>query len=152
MTTVATVERNTSSTEFFEAAARGALTLRRCSECGALRAARRSSCRRCGSSAADWVEASGDAALVTWARHPGTADHEGWLFGLVQLTEGPWLESRLLDLDDAVLAVGLPLEVAFVAGETGEHYPVFRAADGPAHGSADNLADEQIEPTESGSR
>lgn len=126
-----TVERNAASEAFFDAAARGVLVLRECANCGKRRAPRRTTCRGCGRGDASWVEASGRAELVTWARHPGDGESDGWTFGMVQLEEGPWLEATLVELNPEELRVGLPLRVRFVSGEGGDAYPVF----GPAGGS-----------------
>ncbi len=122
--TFPTVEPNAASEAFFAAAARNALVLRRCEHCGRIRAPRRTTCRACGRREATWVEAAGTAELVTWARHPG-----GRLFGMVELTEGPWLETALVGFEADRLKPGLPVAVRFVSGEGGAPYPVFGPAE-----------------------
>ncbi|GAA2736656.1 Zn-ribbon domain-containing OB-fold protein [Actinocorallia aurantiaca] len=121
--TFPTVEPNAASEAFFDAAARNVLVLRRCAHCGHTRAPRRTTCRACGRGEAAWVEASGTGELVTWGRHPG-----GRLFGMVELAEGPWMETALVGLEADRLRSGLPVAVRFVSGEGGAPYPVF----GPA--------------------
>jgi uncharacterized OB-fold protein len=132
------VERNDASAQFFDAAERGALVVRQCTECGHISAPRRTTCRACGANSASWVETSGAATLVSWARHPGKADDNaddtaagGWLFGMVELAKGPWMETTLVGLRSAELSVGLPVTVRFVRGEKGESYPVFGPANPP---------------------
>lgn len=121
-----TVERTAASADFFDAAARGELRLLRCASCGALRIARRTTCRVCGTALSEPVAASGLGSLVTWALHPGPEQGlDGQLFGIVELEEGPWLESSLVDVAQDQLSPGLPLVVVWVRGERGEMYPAF---------------------------
>ncbi|GAA4474982.1 OB-fold domain-containing protein [Rhodococcus olei] len=120
------VGRSGSSAEFFVAAERGVLVLRRCTECGHRRIARRDVCRACGGRTFDWVDACGRGTLVAWGVNPAAPD--GGVvrpFGLVELDEGPWLESAL-DVDPAALLVGLELELVIVRGAEGDPYPAFR--------------------------
>ncbi|MGW4338586.1 Zn-ribbon domain-containing OB-fold protein [Rhodococcus koreensis] len=122
------VTRTESSEPMFDAAARGELILKRCVCCRKHRLPRKNVCRRCGYADADWVVASGDGILVTWGVHParerGAADEP---FGLVELLEGPWMESAL-DAAPDDLRVGQVMTVAFVRGLEGDLYPVFRIA------------------------
>lgn len=122
------VHRNSSSAEFFDGAVRGELLIKSCRACGHFRAARRDLCRSCGTSEFDWADASGEATLISWAFHPPTEDGPGSLFGLVEITEGPWLESILIGIDQLALRPGMPLRVTFIAGEEGEPYPAFQSA------------------------
>jgi uncharacterized OB-fold protein len=128
--TFPSVTRNAESETFFDAAARGVLMLRQCTACSRVRAARRRTCRHCGDTAAWWVKSAGEATLITWARHPVRASTAGTgLFGLVELGEGPWMETVLVDVRDEQLQVGLPLRVRFVSGDSGDAHPVFGAAE-----------------------
>jgi len=121
-----TVERNAASADFFDAAARGELILARCTSCGALRIPRRAVCVRCGESLSNPSAASGRGALITWARHPAREeDSPGHFFGVVELEEGPWLESTLVGIPMDLLQPGLPLAVVWVSGDSGETYPAF---------------------------
>lgn len=122
------VERNSSSAEFFDGAVRGELWIKSCRACGHFRAARRDPCRSCGTPEFDWAVASGDATLISWAVHPATEDGPASLFGLVEIAEGPWLESILIGIDQLALWPGMPLRVTFIAGEKGEPYPAFQPA------------------------
>lgn len=124
--TFLTVERTSGSADFFDAASRGELRLLRCGSCQAVRIARRAVCRACGAAESERIVASGHGALVTWARHPAPASgDEGQLFGIVELDEGPWLESALVGVPASRLEQGLSLSVVWVRGESGEVYPAF---------------------------
>jgi hypothetical protein len=56
------------------------------------------------------------------------------VFGLVELSEGPWLESLLADVDPMDLWPGMPVVVTFVRGAEGDPYPAFVPANRPAGG------------------
>lgn len=122
------VERTSNSADFFDAAARRELLLKRCVECSHLRIARRQTCRQCGSLEYSETFASGTGALISWAAHPPRGSAPRRVFGMVELDEGPWMESALIDIDDDVLRVGLKLKTIWIRGEQGETYPAFTAA------------------------
>lgn len=128
------VYSSASSSEVFAGAAEGKLLLRKCSYCGHLRAARRPTCRQCGSHAALYQAARGTGHLVSWGVHPPARGRAAWAFGLVELSEGPWLEALLAEADPADLWVGMPLVVTFVRGAEGDPYPAFAPADRPGGG------------------
>jgi uncharacterized OB-fold protein len=116
------VTRDARSAEFYDAAARGELVIRRCTACGRFLAPETRTCSSCASTDLVWVPASGKAELVSWVvvHHPplpALADQVPFTVGIVELAEGPWL-----------LQGGTPLSVAFVRPEVGESYPVFLPA------------------------
>lgn len=122
------VLRSTSSSEFFDGTARGELLLRRCSDCAHVRLARRPICRACGSEVSEYIPAQGSGEVITWAANPpsrNSSNTESTLFGMVELTEGPWIETLLIDIAADDLWVGKPVAVSFVRGTEGEAYPVF---------------------------
>jgi uncharacterized protein len=135
--TVLPVQRDDLSEPFFAAAARGELLIRRCKACGAHSWPVRGfgefnlRCPACGSDVTEWVAATGEGTLASWAiAHQRPATPGGALrqtvLALVELAEGPWLGAQLIDVDQARLADGLPLRVAFVQPDGGECVPVFR--------------------------
>ena len=82
---------------------------------------------------AEWVDVAGTATLVTWAVDDGTstapelanATGDGEVIGIVELDEGPWLNTALPGVDAAALRDGMPMRVEFVALGGGEPVPVF---------------------------
>jgi uncharacterized OB-fold protein len=106
------------------------LVIKRCAACRSWAAPDASDCTGCGGAELTWATASGDATLVSWAvshGRPGAAAPPAVL-ALVELTEGPWLHSRLLDdVDPAGLREGLPLCAHFEHPAEGESYLVFRS-------------------------
>jgi uncharacterized OB-fold protein len=124
--TVGPVGRNEATAEFFDFAARGELMVLRCAD-GHHSGPRAQRCEVCGSGGLEPVAASGRAKLVSWAvahRRDGATSTPA----IVELEEGPWWWTALVDGDAAALAEGLPLQVGFERPEGSETVPVFRPA------------------------
>jgi uncharacterized OB-fold protein len=113
-----TIRRDGRSDAFFDGALRDELVVRRCGECGRWYAPDATGCTGCGAARLEWATAAGTGSLVSWAtvhsRGGGPALH----IGLVELTEGPWLQAALAEVDAP--AEGLPLRARFVRPEEGE--------------------------------
>jgi uncharacterized OB-fold protein len=120
---IGVIRRDDRTAPFFDGAAAGRLVIRRCEACGLWYAPDASGCAGCGTDDLAWVEASGEAVLVSWTVAHSPAGETAPL-ALVELDEGPWMYSRL----DGVPAPSeeLPLRVAFVHPDEGESYPVFK--------------------------
>ncbi len=124
------VARDARSEEFFDAAERDVLAIRRCTSCGHLLAPESRTCTDCGSSDLEWHTSSGAAELVTWSvihdpPHPRFAEQVPFAIAFVELAEGPWFNARIVGIPLDDLHAGLPLSVAFVHPEQGDSYPVF---------------------------
>jgi uncharacterized protein len=120
------IERDDESVEFFDGTTRGELMIKRCNACGHYLRPDAIVCTQCHDDDLVWTAASGRASLVSWiVVH--RAEAEPAVVGLVELEEGPWLHTGLVDVDRAQLAVGDALEVGFErAGD--EYVPIFRPA------------------------
>lgn len=121
--------RDDRSAEFYDAAARDELLIRRCSTCGKALAPEARTCTGCGERELEWMTASGVARLVSWAvvHHPplpAFGDQVPFPIGLVELAEGPWLHVRIVP-GGVPLRAGLHLRAEFVHPAEGESYPVF---------------------------
>jgi uncharacterized OB-fold protein len=123
--------RDEASAPFFDAAASGQLVVRSCPVCSRLFPPAQVECP--SGHALTWVPVSGAATLVTWAVDDGTstapelasAAGDGEVIGIVELEEGPWLNTALPGVDAATLRDGQPMRVEFVALGGGEAVPVF---------------------------
>ena len=122
--TVGPVARNEATAAFFDFAARGELLILRC-PAGHHSGPRAHRCEVCGADGLEPVAACGRARLVSWAvvhRRDGSTSTPA----IVELEEGPWWWTALVEGEAAVLAEGLPLEVVFARQEGSEAVPVFR--------------------------
>ena len=117
------------SNDFYVAAARGELLARRCVDCGHVLVPEARTCSLCTGQTLEWTRVAGTGTLVSWAvvhqaPLPAFGEQVPFTVGIVELTEGPWLQVRIVHRDVA-LKVGMPLAVAFVRPDQGEAYPVF---------------------------
>ena len=103
---------------YWEAAARGELSLPRCLDCGAYVFYPRSFCPVCRSRRLEWVACSGDATLESFIVNrrpaPGFEDVSP-VIALVRLAEGPVLTTTIVGVepDPDALSLDMPLHVAF---------------------------------------
>ncbi|WP_063129680.1 Zn-ribbon domain-containing OB-fold protein [Nocardia fusca] len=128
------VVRDAATAEFFDGAARGVFLLRRSTETGQVLtpSAVQDSV---GNTDLEWVEASGRGRVVSWAfvpRRGGGSDTPVELtIGVVELDEGPWWWTQLVDIERDTLAAGLRVRAVFLESgpaETDEYVPVFTPA------------------------
>jgi uncharacterized OB-fold protein len=106
------------SLEFFEGAKQGRLLVQRCADCGRCRFVARRRCDACGSPRSAWVEASGKATLISFARvhqkfHPAFAAETPYPIATVELEEGPRLLTGLVGIEGKTLKAGMALRVVF---------------------------------------
>jgi uncharacterized protein len=119
------------SLTFFEGARDGRLMVQRCVACGRHRFVARRRCGECGSDRSEWVQASGRATLVSFARvhqkfHPAFAAETPYPIATVELEEGPRLLTGLVGFEGKPLSVGMKLEVVFEAAGPEWKIPKFR--------------------------
>ena len=117
---------------FWSFVAAGELRLQRCGECAVLRHPPKPVCAACGSTASEWVEASGRGEVwATTVIHPPTlpafAARTPYGAVVVRLEEGVFLVSNVLDHDPHDVVVGMPVEVVITEVEVGLRLPLVRA-------------------------
>ena len=131
------VARDEGSALFFDAARGGTLVVRHCPVCGRLFPPHQRECP--DGDVLDWAPVSGAATLVTWAVDEGAttapeladAAADGEVIGIVELAEGPWLNTAIPGVDPAALREGMAMHVEFLPLGGGEPVPVF-VPDAPA--------------------
>ena len=118
---------------WWDAAREGKLLIKRCGACGKAHFYPRPFCPHCWSPDVAWEEASGKATLYTYSivrRNdlPPFPSRVPYVAAVVDLEEGPRMQTNLEGCAEADIAIGMPLQVAF-RKETEEFtVPVFRPA------------------------
>ena len=120
---------------FWEGALEGRLMIQRCKQCGAYQGPTAGLCIECLSESLEWVQASGKGTLHAYGimhqrYHPGFYDEIPYNVGMVELEEGPRLNTNILGISDADLRVGMPVTVTFETVAEGVSLPKFRPAKG----------------------
>jgi hypothetical protein len=93
-------------------------------------------CPYCYSAAIDWRPASGVAHLYSWSvvrvnDLPAFKELVPYVAAVVELSEGPRVQTMLVDVDATELRAGVELRVRFVPSATGEWLlPVFGLTEG----------------------
>lgn len=115
---------------FWEACRRHEFLVHRCDHCGRTYWPA-TSCIEHGGDAMTWTAASGRGDVHTFvvyhqAFHPAFADRVPYVLAVVQLEEGPFFHSDLLDCPPEQCTVGLPVEVVFEDLDEDVTIPHFR--------------------------
>jgi len=118
---------------FWDATREGKLLIRRCRSCEVFHFYPRPFCPKCWSEDVEWVEASGRATLYTWSvvhqnDLPPWPERVPYVAAVVDLAEGPRMQTNIIDCPFDELADGLALEVVFRAASDEFTIPVFRPA------------------------
>jgi uncharacterized OB-fold protein len=121
------VARNEATEAFFDGTGKGEFLLLRCRPSGHSSSPRATRCEICGSTELEPVPAAGGARLVSWAV---VHDREGGIRvpAIVELDEGPWWWTIVVDADPDTLLENQSLRVRFECPEGSEAVPVFAPA------------------------
>jgi uncharacterized protein len=116
---------------FWSFVAAGELRLQRCADCGTYRHPPKPVCAACGSTASEWVAASGRGEVwATTVIHPPTlpafAARTPYGAVVVRLDEGVFLVSNVLDRDPDDVVVGMKVEVVLTEVERDLRLPLVR--------------------------
>ena len=117
---------------FWDACRDGRLLLHRCAECGR-HYWPASRCIEHGGRSMSWCEASGNGTLYTYTvmHHAYTPAMQGktpYVVGVVQLDEGPFFHSNVIDCCIDEVAVGMRVLAVMQPHESGLVLPMFRPA------------------------
>jgi uncharacterized OB-fold protein len=115
---------------FWDACTHGELRLQRCRSCGQLRYPAAIVCPECLSGESEWQGVSGRGKVFSFvvfhrAYHPAWEARVPYNVALIELDEGPILLSNVIDVDNATLAVGLDVRIAFERLDEALSIPVF---------------------------
>jgi uncharacterized OB-fold protein len=122
---------------FWDWCRRHELRLQRCGACGTLRFPPRPRCPQCRSMLATWEPVAGTGTVASYTIvHPPVlpafADRVPYNAVVVELDEGPFMVSNLLDVADEDLTTGMRVEVTFVDLDDDLTLPQFRPVAGAA--------------------
>jgi uncharacterized OB-fold protein len=127
--TVRPITRDDDTADFFQGTARGQFLLRRClnghkSEPGV------EQCPVCSSTELSWTPAAGRGTIISFAttheRPYGATPAKQTLLAIVELEEGPWWYSQVIDARSEDVVVGAKVEIQFCrADNASEAIPVF---------------------------
>lgn len=117
---------------FWEGCEEGQFLLHRCNQCGQ-HYWPASRCVEHGDADMQWVEASGRGRLYTYtvmhrAYTPDTRDKVPFVIAVVQLEEGPFYHSNIVDCPHEAVTVDMPLEATMEQHPSGLTIPQFRPA------------------------
>ncbi|MBM3671799.1 MAG: Zn-ribbon domain-containing OB-fold protein [Actinobacteria bacterium] len=119
---------------FWSFAAQGELRIQRCADCGVHRHPPRPLCAACGSTAVEWVAASGRGEI--WARtviHPPTlpafTERTPYCAVVVRLDEGVFMVSTIVDRNPDDVVVAAPVELVLTEVERDLVLPLARVVD-----------------------
>lgn len=123
---------------YWEACRVGRLLLPRCTRCHHTWFPPSSHCPACLSFGIEWAQASGRGRLWSWnvfhqAYMKGFREELPYLTALIQLEEGPFMTSTIVDADPADLRCDLPVEVVFEQVTDEVTLPKFRLAADATH-------------------
>lgn len=115
---------NMETVQYWAAAQKGVLLLKKCTECGKTHFYPRAICPHCFSSDTTWYEASGLGRIYSFSvmRRASVP----YVMAYVTLDEGVTMMSNIVECDFDTIKINQPVEVLFHKTE-GEHaLPVFR--------------------------
>lgn len=122
------LHRDAQSAEFFDATAEGRLLLRKCDNCGHVSEPRTEMCPQCAATALSWTPSAGKGSIAAYGvvnRRSGTGPTRIPV-AIVELDEGPWLSTQIVDSDPDAAHIGSRVELTFERPDGSEAVPVFR--------------------------
>jgi uncharacterized OB-fold protein len=107
-----------STQAFWDGARRGVLRIKRCRACGAAHYYPRPFCPVCWSTDVDWIDTAGTGTLYTYSvvhvnDLPSFRERVPYVVAIVELDEGPRMETNVVDCPLDELRVGMRLTVTF---------------------------------------
>ncbi len=103
---------------FWEAAKRHELMLQRCKICDSFFWYPRQVCPECLRTDIEWARVSGKGRVHSWTvprrpAHPGFKDDIPYIYALIQLDEGPRMESNLVECSLEDVKMNMPVTAVF---------------------------------------
>lgn len=94
------------------------LRMQKCTECNHIRFPAGILCPACHCMNAEWVKLSGQGTIFSYvvfrkAYHPAYQDEIPYVVAIIQLDEGPRMESNIIDVDVNEIKIGMPVKLFF---------------------------------------
>ncbi len=124
--TIASPTPNPETQEFWDAASKGELLLKKCEDCGNYHYYPRAVCPHCFSDKTTWVKASGTGEIYTYSVMKRSKIP--YAIAYVTVDEGVKLMTNIVDADLDALAIGQKVKVVFKPSEDGQLVPMFTPA------------------------
>ena len=104
--------------EYWEYCKKHELRMQKCQNCGYIRFPSSLLCPQCHSTDADWIELSGRGEIYSFViyrapYHPSYADDIPYIVAIIQLDEGPRMESNIIDCKVEDIRIDMRVEVCF---------------------------------------
>jgi uncharacterized OB-fold protein len=127
---------NSVSAPYWEAARRHELVIQQCLDCQRHVFHPRPTCPHCGAHDLKWVPVSGHGTVHTFTvarrpTHPAFADRVPYVIAIVELDEGPRLNTNIVDCAPEDVHIDMRVEVTYedLDDEDATTLPVFRPLD-----------------------
>ena len=106
------------NTPYWEYCKKHELRLQKCTECGLIRSRISVICPNCNSMESEWVKLSGEGKVFSFiiyhrAFHPAYANDIPYNVAIIELNEGPRIQSNVTDCDVNEIKIDMPVEVYF---------------------------------------
>ena len=126
---------NEDNAPYWEYAKKHELRMQKCSRCGYIRFPVSIVCPRCHSLEAEWTKLSGKGKVYSYiiyhqAYHPSYKDDIPYALAIIQLDEGPRMESNITDCHLEDIKIGMPVELYFDDVTEDISLPKFKPAEG----------------------
>lgn len=112
---------------YWEAAQRGHLLVKKCTDCGRSHYYPRAICPFCASAQTEWVLSSGKGVVYSFTVVRPVP--QPYVMAYVTLEEGITFLTNLVRCDAKDVRIGQAVKVTFEAGEDGRQIPMFAPAD-----------------------
>lgn len=94
------------------------LRFQQCSDCGEFRFPASPVCAECDSGSYKWTQVSGKGVVFSWvvfhkSYFPSFANDIPYNVAMVQLDDGPMFIANIVDIDNAAIRRGMPVEIVF---------------------------------------
>ncbi|MFC1921610.1 Zn-ribbon domain-containing OB-fold protein [Chloroflexota bacterium] len=106
------------NTQYWEYCRKHELRLQKCTECGLIRSRISVICPNCNSMESEWAKLSGKGKVFSFiiyhrAFHPAYANDIPYDVAIIELDEGPRIQSNVVDCNVNDIKIDMPVEVYF---------------------------------------